>query len=280
MVHIYYHDRPSPRMFLLFLAWLFLTPDNYQVPLPESCRIHNMTFTQGGCGACSAFALATLASMHLCIREGVDRIPSPYQLFNCANAKCGVGTNVFILHPILQAGIKDLQDSPQAFGFRCMLDRSKHIESIHKPHNLLSEEETKAVITLSKEPVIGVVEGRLWRDLSTGIYIHIKDDISNHALVVTGWGDNPYPHWIVKNSWGESWGDGNGQGRICTRALSGAFEFTGTAARAAQIETGLFIVFGIICPVLLMFCMVAQQCYECHKQMRRSGSYERISQCV
>lgn len=30
----------------------------------------------------------------------------------------------------------------------------------------------------------------------------------NHEVSIVGWGSKPYPHWIVRNSWGSFWGEG------------------------------------------------------------------------
>lgn len=42
--------------------------------------------------------------------------------------------------------------------------------------------------------------------------------LGNHAVAIVGWGDEPMPHWIVRNSWGEAW---NGDG-YCKIAMSDA----------------------------------------------------------
>jgi hypothetical protein len=49
-------------------------------------------------------------------------------------------------------------------------------------------------------------------------------EISMHALMIIGWDDYPVPHWIVKNSWGHTWGQ-NGIGRVPWRKKDCAFTF-------------------------------------------------------
>ena len=118
-------------MFLLNLVWLLFAPDVYYTPLPSECRIHNTTFTQKGCGACSAFALATAASMHLCIDKGIDRIPSPYRMFDCGGGRCGRGRTVISLYSAL--GVGDVRDSPRRFGLPCP-NRPDEVASISEPY--------------------------------------------------------------------------------------------------------------------------------------------------
>jgi hypothetical protein len=49
-------------------------------------------------------------------------------------------------------------------------------------------------------------------------------EISMHALMIIGLDDTPVPHWIVKNSWGHTWGQ-NGIGRVPWRKKDCAFTF-------------------------------------------------------
>jgi len=43
---------------------------------------------------------------------------------------------------------------------------------------------------------------------SGGIYEEFKAlPIANHVVSIVGWGSDPIPHWIVRNSWGTYWGE-------------------------------------------------------------------------
>ena len=44
---------------------------------------------------------------------------------------------------------------------------------------------------LTGRPVIGIIKGDLWCDVTTGIYIRIQAP-GQHALVIVGWGSTPY----------------------------------------------------------------------------------------
>lgn len=51
-------------------------------------------------------------------------------------------------------------------------------------------------------------------EYSGGVFTGSAQGIPNHAVTLVGWGTDPVagPYWIVKNSWGTSWGDTNNPG--------------------------------------------------------------------
>ena len=64
---------------------LLYLPRAYE-PTPDmSCRVYRQPglFVQGDCGSCTAFAMSMAYGMRLC-RRGIDALPSPYRLFDCA----------------------------------------------------------------------------------------------------------------------------------------------------------------------------------------------------
>ncbi|XP_045654719.1 cathepsin O isoform X3 [Ursus americanus] len=82
------------------------------------------------------------------------------------------------------------------------------------------DEMTKALLTFG--PLVVVVDAVSWQDYLGGIIQHhCSSGEANHAVLITGFdkiGSTPY--WIVRNSWGSSWGvDGYARvkmgGNIC-----------------------------------------------------------------
>lgn len=64
----------------------------------------------------------------------------------------------------------------------------------------------KALLTFG--PLIVIVDAVSWQDYLGGIIqYHCSSGEANHAVLITGFdktGGTPY--WILRNSWGSSWG--------------------------------------------------------------------------
>jgi len=215
--------------------------------------------------------------MHLCLENGIDRIPSPYRLFDCSGGRCARGgSSVKSLYPSI--GVGDLRDSPQQFGLPCPAYNRSTIDTISEPYMLMGEQEIKASMVLTGKPVIGIIDGDLWRDISTGIYVRIKG-LSQHALVIVGWGSTPYHYWVVKNSWGESWGDGvNGQGRIHTSSMFHALDLTGIGLTSYRLELIFVSLFGIVVPVITMVFILVANYREWRGKVQLAPGYHELAQ--
>lgn len=76
--------------------------------------------------------------------------------------------------------------------------------------NFIYQESGKMVAALNNNgPLSIAVDATSWRDYVGGIVQHhCKGKELNHAVQVVGYKlDGPIPYWIVKNSWGEDFGN-------------------------------------------------------------------------
>jgi hypothetical protein len=216
------------------IAWRL--PDAYTVvpSEPSGCRVFVDAPSQGNCGACAAFAVASLISMRMCLYAHEDFVLSPYRLFDCCeNSTCKTGTSVGHAMEVLQrVGIGDLRDSPPQYGLPCESapTRQRFLSRGVRYHlvGMSSPRLIRAALWLYG-PLVGAMHTALTRDDANGVYRFqpdyqppsFNDDPmaygASHAIVVVGWDHNG--DWIVHNSWGHEWGDGHGRGRIAQAAL-------------------------------------------------------------
>jgi cathepsin L len=70
------------------------------------------------------------------------------------------------------------------------------------PYNLSALHEE-----LSKKPIAVLVDATNWAEYKGGIFNNCSESLSanNHAALLVGYDDKG--NWIVKNSWGEKWGE-------------------------------------------------------------------------
>ena len=211
---------------LRILSYILTIPPEYSIiPHASDCRIFTAALSQGNCGACAAFAVSTLLAMRTCLYETEDFIPSPYRIFDCANTSCNSGLSVIHAASIANFGVGDIKESAQRFGLPCDLRwehharRASHLSvssiGINDPIQI-------KVTLLLFGPILATSHDVSSPDPDTGVYNQPIDRPKKHALVLVGWGSSS--NWIVQNSWGTTWGDEYGRGRVSHDVLLYAFD--------------------------------------------------------
>ncbi|XP_037520810.1 procathepsin L [Rhipicephalus sanguineus] len=208
-------------------ASTFLPPENLAVPLPKSVDWRSTLVTpvkdQGLCGSCWAFsAAAAIEGQHarktghlveLSVQDLVDCCGAAYDNDGCIG---GLMDNAFRCVRD-RGGIDTAASYPYvAKDGHCNFNSSNIGASVSGLVVVLPREDEKilqiAVATVG--PISAAVNARLrgFRFYSKGVY---RDDSCvlyevSHAVVIVGYGvtDDGTPYWIVKNSWGQKWGQG------------------------------------------------------------------------
>jgi hypothetical protein len=231
-------------MLLFVFSRIFSPPLGFTtIPPSSDCRIFRSALSQKNCGACAAFAVSTFVSMHSCLGDRKDFIPSPYRVFDCANGTCDSGITFGRAMSVTNFGVGDVEDSVPEFGQPCDLQWEHRQKSTPRiTYSILNDPLEIKTALVFFGPLLGSMTHMIHRDPSTRAY-HLLPNFTMvevdhlHAVVVVGW--DAADHWIVQNSWGDHWGDEFGRGRIAQGALVFVFD---PSARMT-----LWICFAVYC---------------------------------
>lgn len=177
---------------------------------------------QGACGSCVAFAAVATLETQMNISSGIpDMNPkySPQQLFACGGGSCSFGWFTSMAPMFLESdGVPDEGCLPYTSGatgvdVACKAactdsaSRAQKIARYTSPTGgTLDIEAVKAA--LKKGPLMTSL--RVYEDFMTywgGVYKYAAGkSLGGHAMSIVGF-DEAQRAWIVRNSWGESWGE-------------------------------------------------------------------------
>lgn len=182
---------------------------------------------QGGCGSCWTFATAETVESHYAIATGYLQDLSEQQIASCAaNPKhcggtggCEGGTaQIGFEHIINAGGLTTEWGYPYvSFGGKdqqCYLNMTKMKRSIgatvESYVNVKGNDYPSLMAAIQKGPVAISVDASTWSSYAGGIYdaCNVTSPVIDHAVQLVGYGeDNQGQYWIVRNSWGPTWGE-------------------------------------------------------------------------
>jgi C1A family cysteine protease len=195
---------------------------------------------QANCGSCVAFASIGVLETMVNISSGLPSAfvkLSPQNLFACGGGYCDYGWFPSGAASYLQSkGVPDEACMPYTSGatgqdVACSAScsdsssRSLKIANYNSPtRSLRNIDNVKAA--LQKGPVVTTLS--VYADFmsyASGVYKHVTGDmLGGHAISIIGYDDNQQA-WIIRNSWGEDWGD-HGFGFVSYEDVSGVGDQT------------------------------------------------------
>lgn len=174
---------------------------------------------QGNCGSCWAFSTIAAQECQHTLKKKETLILSEQYLVDCIATCSGCdGGNAVCSYDYIKEHYDNLfqldSDYPYtAVPGSCKFDKSKGVAPItgyvwceHEDESDMKEK----VGTLGPASVGIDASGPDFRLYSTGVYYNPQCALwtSNHLVTVVGYGsEDGKDYWIVKNSWGESWGE-------------------------------------------------------------------------
>lgn len=190
---------------------------------------------QGSCGSCVAFAAVTTMETQMNITRNTPSSPwafSPQHLFSCGGGACEKGWQPYMAAEYLKkTGVADENCFPYQSGtsgqdVACTqacstaAQRTEKIANYTMPTFFFVNAEAMKT-ALQKGPLMTVMY--VYEDFlfyKGGVYKHTTGNLAGgHAVTLVGWNDEDKA-WIVKNSWGDGWGE-NGYFRISYDDSSG-----------------------------------------------------------
>ncbi|XP_028803014.1 cysteine proteinase 15A [Neltuma alba] len=192
---------------------------------------------QGACGSCWSFSTTgALEGAHF-LATGELVSLSEQQLVDCdhecdpeeagaCDAGCGGGLMTSAFEYTLKAGgLEREKDYPYTGNDRgpCKFDKSKIVASVSNFSVISTDEDQIAANLVKHGPLAVGINAVFMQTYIGGVSCpYICGKHLDHGVLLVGYGSAAYapirfkekPYWIIKNSWGASWGE-NGYYKIC-----------------------------------------------------------------
>jgi len=174
---------------------------------------------QGQCGSCWAFSATEQLESQYFQKYGSLKELSPQQIVSCDTTDngCGGGNPITAWSYVSSFGGQEPKsDYPYTSGVTgqsgtCSAQKSDVAEDVGQTHSLIASEpsqESNMLAQMQDSPMSVCVDAQLWQTYTGGVITASSGcgTSVDHAVQATGYNAEGN-YWIVRNSWGTSWGE-------------------------------------------------------------------------
>ncbi|KAJ8935491.1 hypothetical protein NQ314_012783 [Rhamnusium bicolor] len=170
---------------------------------------------QGSCGSCWSFSATGALEGAYAVKHGSLISLSEQNLMDCStsygNNACNGGLMEYAYKYVHDYGIETEKDYPYtAKKGTCQYSSSKKTAVKVTGYSTVTKKNEASLATaVANQPVAVAVNAQKWQHYAGGIF----DDSScsqsiDHGVLAVGYATSgSTPYWLIKNSWGTSWGE-------------------------------------------------------------------------
>lgn len=177
-------------------------------------NVLNPVKNQEQCGSCWAFSAIGAIESAVAIKRGKLYDLSEQQLVDCSSDYGNGGCNGGLMDYAFQYAVNNKLCSEEEYPYTSQDGTCKSCEGVVNINgftDVQSSNETALLLALLEQPISVAVEADQYgfQFYSSGVFDGTCGINLDHGVLLVGFGrENNKDYWLVRNSWGSSWGDG------------------------------------------------------------------------